>query len=66
MKKIKPALLDNPSAEKTYVVRVELSGGDWAELHFSVKEIATGEYNRIRAQGVYGGMWISTIEMGEL
>ena len=66
MKKIKPALLDNPSTEKTYVVRVELSGGDWAELRFSIKEMATGEYNRIRAQGVYGGLWINAIEIGEL
>ena len=66
MKKIKPALLDNPSTEKTYVVRVELSGGEWAELRFSIKEMATGEYNRIRAQGVYGGLWINAIEIGEL
>ena len=66
MKKIKPVLLDNGEQPKTYVVKIELSGGNWAELQFSQKEMATGEYNRIRTQGIYGGMWITKIEMGEL
>ena len=66
MKKIKPVLLDNGEQPKTYVVKIELSGDSWAELRFSMKEIATHEYNRIRVQGVYGGLWITKIEMGEL
>ena len=66
MKKTKPALLDNGQQPKTYVIKISLSGGDWAELRFSMKEIATGEYNRIRSSGIYGGLWIKNIEFGEL
>jgi hypothetical protein len=61
----KPALLDNTQQPKTHLVKIELSGG-WAELHFSQKEMADSEYNRIRAQGVYGGRWITKIDLGEL
>jgi len=66
MKKSKPLLLDNGQLPKTYVVKIALSGGDWAELRFSMKEVATGEYNRIRSHGIYGGLWIKNIEFGEL
>ena len=59
-------MLGNPEVKKTWVIRIELGGGDWAELHFSVKEMANGEYNRIRSQGVYGGRWVNSIEMGLL
>jgi hypothetical protein len=66
MKKSKPLLLDNGQQPKTYVIKIELSGGDWAELRFSMKDAATGEYNRIRSSGIYGGIWIKNIEMGLL
>ena len=66
MKKATSVLLENPEVKKTWAIRIELSGNAWAELRSSSKELATGEYNRIRAQGVYGGLWIRSIEMGEL
>jgi hypothetical protein len=66
MKKATSVLLENPEVKKIWAIRIELSGGEWAELRYSMKLIATGEYNRIRAQGTYGGLWIKSIEMGEL
>jgi len=66
MKKARAILLDTAELAKTYVIRIELSAGQWAELHFSSKEIATGEYNRIRAAGIYCGHWITKIEQGIL
>jgi hypothetical protein len=66
MKKNSSILLENPEVKKTWVIRIELSGGDWTEIRTSIKELATGEYNRIRAQGIYGGLWIKRIDMTQL
>lgn len=64
-KKITASLLDNPVAPKQYRIRIELRGGQWVEMSSSTREILTQEYDRIRAAGVYGGLWITQIELIE-
>jgi hypothetical protein len=59
-------LLENPEVKKTWVIRIELSGGEHCEIRTSIKELATQEYNRIRVSGVYGGLWVTKIDMEQL
>ena len=64
--KITPAIMANPEAVKRYLVEVDLGNNRWARLEYSEKDWATGEYNRIRAQGIYCGAWIKTITLKEV
>ena len=64
MKRARATLLDTAEAAKTYVIRIELGAGQWAELHFSSKEMVTAEFQRLRAAGIYCGHWITKIEQG--
>ena len=66
MKKAPAILLDSAELAKTYMIRIELSAGQWAELHFSSKEMVTAEFQRLRAAGIYCGHWITKIEQGLL
>ena len=64
--KLKPLLEANPTAPQGYQVRVEFSNGRWAELNFSERDMATAEYNRIKAQSIYCGAWLKNISLEEV
>ena len=66
MKKARAILLDSAEVAKTYIIRIELSADQWSELHFSSKEMAAAEFQRLRAAGIYCGHWITKIEQGIL
>lgn len=49
----------------TYRVIVEVGQHTRAILDFTDKDMATMEYNRIRAAGTYCGRWVHKIELHE-
>jgi hypothetical protein len=65
-KQITPALLVNPIEPKVYQVAVNLGKDRWAELNFSERDMATAEYNRIKGQSIYCGVWITEIQLKEI
>ena len=64
--KLKPALLENTSIQKVYIIKIDLSNGRWAKLQFSEKEFAVIEYNRIRSLGIYCSAWVNSIILEEI
>jgi len=61
---LKPALLESDEV-KSYVVKINLNGGRWAELEFSGRDMARDEFNRIKAAGIYCGAWVDSMALGE-
>jgi len=62
---IPAALLTDPGKPHTWTVKITLGKENWAEMQFSQKEVALGEYNRIKGLGVFGGQWIDSITINE-
>ena len=58
--------MSKPEVVKTYRVAIDLGNGRWSELDFSERDMATAEYNRIRAQGIYCGAWLKNISLEEV
>jgi hypothetical protein len=63
--KITPALFINLTKNKNYQVVIDLGNNRWAELNFSERDWAVGEYNRIKGLGIYCGSWIKEITLKE-
>lgn len=58
------ALLDT-GQNKIWHINIELRGGRWAKMRFNDRDLAQQEFNRIRSGGIYCGIWIENIELGE-
>lgn len=64
-KKITAAIFGNPAEHRVYQVVIDLGNNRWAELNFSERDWALGEYNRIKGLGIYCGSWIKEITLKE-
>lgn len=63
-KKIIPALLNDSLVQSTWYIEI-LTRSDHALLKFSNKNMAATEFRRIKAQGTYGGQWLTEIKLRE-
>jgi hypothetical protein len=64
-KKVIPALLGDPQTPNMWLLSIRTKY-DWCEMKFSNKQQADSEYKRIKAQGTFGGAWLTEIHLEEL
>jgi hypothetical protein len=64
-KKTIPALLGDPQAANTWLLRVSTKY-DWCEMRFSNKTHADAEYKRIKSAMTFGGAWVTDLALEEL
>lgn len=58
-----PTLLGTGS-QSIWRLRVETKQ-HWCEMTFSDRQLADAEYQRIRAQGIFGNAWVTEITLEE-
>lgn len=66
MKKIKPALLTDPTEEKVFRITMKLTGHETAQFDFSNRLIAREYFDFLRTIGVVAGAAIKDIQWEEL
>lgn len=63
--KIPAALLASDVETKQWIISIRLPRENWAEMRFSQRDVAVGEFNRIKSMGIFGGQWIEGMEINE-
>jgi len=60
-----PKLLGDSQRPNLWEVAIQTKS-DWVKMTFSNKDMAKRQYDQIRAQGTYGGQWLTLIELKEV
>lgn len=59
-------LTTDPDKPKIWLIKIQLPRAQWAEMKFSQREMAIGEFNRIKGQAVFGGQWLEGVTLEEI
>lgn len=60
-----PKLLGDTGRANLWEIAIHTKN-DWVTMTFSSKDMAKKQYDQIKAQGTYGGQWLTTIELKEV
>ncbi len=63
-KKTIPALLGDPQTPSLWVLDV-VTRHDRVVMNFTNRQMAEGEYKRIKTQAQFGGQWLTSIDLKE-